>query len=239
MLKQLYEKYVLRYYKILIAIGGTVVLCSFGFFIVYHYSYNEDKNSINQANDIVKVDASDDVVNEAKPNYYYIDIKGAVVNPNVYQALEGMRINDVIKLAGGLTDQADTSVLNLSKKISDEMTIIIYTKDEIAKFKASEQPKQEIIKYIEKDCNCPDPNINGACINNESNEGNGDISLKIALNSATKEDLMTLSGIGEVRAQDIIDYRATNGLFKSIDDIKNITGIGDSIFDKIKDFITL
>jgi len=128
--------------------------------------------------------------------------------------------------------------LNLSKKVTDEMVIIIYTKEEIKKFREGNVTIKEVIKYIGKDCECPDPNINGACIKDDEQQESNSLSL-ISINTATKEQLMTLTGIGESKAQSIIDYRTTNGLFKNITDLKNITGIGDSIFDKIKDYITL
>jgi competence protein ComEA len=193
-------------------------------------------------NNILNETISDDTTKEkeeSNENYYYVDIKGAVNNPNVYKVIDGSRIIDAINLAGGLTEYADTSILNLSKKINDQMFIYIYTKDEIKQFKENGETKTEIIKYIEKECNCPDPVINNACANDNSSSNNDSTSTKVSLNTANKEALMTLPGIGESKAQNIIDYRTANGLFNSIDDIKNVTGIGDSIFDQIKNFITL
>lgn len=237
MLNKIYEKYVLKHFKIMIIIGGIVIAASAGFILIYHNSFSKQKNDDNEVKDIVKRDIVEEPVVPQKGNYY-VDIKGAVVNPNVYSVVEGARVIDVIRLAGGLTKQADTSVLNLSKKVSDEMTIIIYTDDDMVKFKKQLKPQEEIIKYIEKECKCPDPDINDACTDTEENNDDGD-STKVSLNNATKDELMTLSGIGEAKAQDIIDYRVSNGGFKTIDDIKNVTGIGDSIFAQIKDYITL
>jgi competence protein ComEA len=139
-------------------------------------------------------------------------------------------------MAGGLTNEADTSTLNLSKKVIDEMQIIIYTKAQIQQYKENNKSITEVIKYIEKECKCPDPTINDACINEESTY---EKTSKISLNNATKEELMTLPNIGESKANAIIEYRTNNSLFSSIEDIKNVTGIGDSIFDKIKDYITI
>lgn len=239
MLKEIYEKYVLKYYKILIAVGVILVLSTIGFVIISHSTYSSKEKEDFSTNDLVIEDTKEVLDVEKQETYYYVDIKGSITNPNIYQVEEGSRIADVIKMAGGLTDQADTGVLNLSKKVNDEMVIIIYTKDEIAKFKDGGETIQEVIKYIETDCECPDPAINGACIDNKVTQSESGIASKISLNAATKDELMTLSGIGDAKAQDIIDYRTSNGEFKSIEDIKNITGIGDSIFDKIKDYITL
>ena len=137
-------------------------------------------------------------------------------------------------MAGGLTENANTSVINLSKKITDEMVIIIYSNYEVENFKRTKEIEESIIKQ----CNQKDNNSlkNDACIVNNTEEN---INSKISLNSATKEELMTLSGIGEAKAEDIIDYRNKNGGFKNIEEIKNIKGIGDSMFDKIKDHITI
>jgi len=133
--------------------------------------------------------------------------------------------------AGGLTDQADTSVINLSKKVTDEMVIIVYSKEEVEKFKET----KEIEKEVYDKCNQKDENslINNACIESSSNT-----SSKISINTATLEELMTLPGIGESKAKDIINYRESNGPFNTIEDITKVTGIGESIFAKIKENIT-
>ena len=137
---------------------------------------------------------------------------------------------DVINEAGGLTDIADTSVINLSKKISDEMVIIIYSKEQVANF----SKVKEIEKQVQDKCNQPDQNslINNACITTEN------IITKISINTSTKEQLMTLQGIGEAKANDIIKYREENGPYETIEDLKKVPGIGDNLFAQIKEDIT-
>lgn len=166
---------------------------------------------------------------------YFVDIKGEINNPGVYEIDCNKRVIDVINLAGGLTDKADTSILNLSKKVQDEMYIIIYSNDQIKEYKKELLPSKEIIKRVEEKIICPD-NSNNACAKNSSKESNI-ITGKININIASKEELMSLTGIGESKADKIIEYRQNNK-FNSIEDIKNISGIGDSIFEKIKDSIT-
>ena len=143
------------------------------------------------------------------------------------------RVIDVINKAGGLTEHADTSVLNLSKKVIDEMVIIVYSKDEVKDFKKTKELEQQ----VQNNCIQKDENAlkNDACITNQETLQ----STKISINNATIEQLMTLPGIGESKAKEIIDYRTTNGPFTSIEDLKNIPGIGESIFAKIKENITL
>ena len=170
-----------------------------------------------------------------------VDIKGEVKKPGVYELEEGKRVNDVIKKAGGLTENADTTLLNLSKNLTDEMVIIIYNKSEIEKIRKDLTTPQTIIQYIEKECSCPDT-INDACIKKaETKENKEEASKdnKISINRGTLEELMTIPGIGESKAHAIIEYREKNGNFKNIEEIKNISGIGDTTFDKFKEYITI
>lgn len=172
-----------------------------------------------------------------------VDIKGAVTNPGVYELDENSRIMEVINMAGGLIEGANTSLINLSKKIVDEMVIIIYTNDEIENYKQSKIKTEYIYEteyvYIEVD-SCPDK-VNQACINEykEPEQTNTEQSNKININTASADSLTTLSGIGNSKAQAIIDYRNQNGNFKDISELSNVTGIGNSIIEKIKDNITI
>lgn len=169
---------------------------------------------------------------------YFVDIKGSINNPGVYEVDCDKRVIDVINIAGGLTDNADTTILNLSKKVKDEMYIIVYSNDEIKEYKQKLLPSKEIIKQVEEKIICPD-NSNDACekTNKSSSKEEVKVEGKININIASKDELMTLTGIGESKADKIIEYRNSNK-FNTIDDIKNISGIGESIFTKIKDNIT-
>ena len=188
-------EYIKRYYKFILV--GTILLliiiCSIYFAL----------NNVNE-------DTSDDiVVKEEKEktnmeNYYYIDVKGEIKNPGVYKLKEGKRIIDALNLAGGITDNADTTNINLSKKITDEMCIIVLSKKD----------NQETNNTLERKS-------------------------KISINTATINDLQSLSGIGESKASAIIKYREENGLFTQIEDIKNVPGIGESLYEKIKDNIEI
>jgi len=164
---------------------------------------------------------------------YKVDIKGEIITPGIYTLSSNSRVIDVIEKAGGLTENADTSVINLSKKISDEMVIIIYSYAEVEDFKNT----KEIEELVQDKCLQKDENAleNDACITDSSSTTTLE---KVSINTATLEELMTLSGIGESKAQEIINYRETNGNFNTIEEIKNVSGIGDSIFEKIKDNIT-
>ncbi len=173
----------------------------------------------------------------------YVDIKGAVKIPGVYELEKNTRTNKLIEKAGGLTEEADTTYINLAKKLQDEMVVIIYTKDQIKKAKEKETlaPKE-----INNTCICPKI-TNDVCITKENttektnNNKEEQITQtnKININTASEEDLQTLTGIGASKAKAIIEYREQNGPFNKPEDITNVSGIGESAYEKIKDNITV
>jgi competence protein ComEA len=116
----------------------------------------------------------------------YVDVKGAVNKPGMYSLADGKRVNDVIKMAGGLIEQADTKQVNYALKLVDQMVVYI----------------PQIGEIVEN---------NVSTINSTSQK----VDNKINLNTATLEELQTLTGIGAKKAQKIIDYREANGLFTS------------------------
>lgn len=165
--------------------------------------------------------------------YYKVDVKGQVNAPGIYELKENSRVIDAINMAGGLTGDANTTVINLSKKIKDEMVIIIYSNSEVVDFSKTKEEESDILgRCYQKD---ETSLMNDACIESEEVS----TSSLVSINTATLEQLMTLSGIGEAKALDIINYREANGDFKTIDELRNVSGIGDSLFDKIKENITL
>ena len=162
---------------------------------------------------------------------YYVDIKGAVKKPGVYKVTKGSIVNDVINLAGGLKSTANTKYINLSYEVNNHDVINIYTNSEV---------KSNSIKM---ECSCPNIDIS-SCDNSSIVTNNGtsinvsNVSGKVNINTASKEELMSISGIGESKALAIIEYR-NNNKFNSIEDIKNVSGIGDSLYNTIKDSITV
>ena len=117
------------------------------------------------------------------------------------------------------------------------MVIIVYSKTEVADFHKT----KEIEKQVEEQCQQKNEEalINDACIKTEEEVKKEEKTGKISINNATKEELMTLPGIGESKAKEIINYREKNGPFKTVEDLKKVTGIGDNIFAQIKENITL
>lgn len=168
---------------------------------------------------IESVDAneSEEVINDVS-----VDIKGLIVNPGVYNIKSDSRIIDVIELAGGLKEGANTEQINLSKKVTDEMVIVIYSNEEVESMKKNDSYNNiDNANYVEE------------YKINDTSDG------KVSINTSTLEELMTLKGIGKSKAEAIIKYRNTVGLFNSIEEIMNVSGIGESIYKKIKDNIKL
>ena len=188
-------------------------------------------------------ETSNNIINTTSINTendkYKVDIKGSVKNPGVYEVDSNKRVEDVIQKAGGLLKDADTSVTNLSKKVQDEMVIIIYSKDEVENFT---ETKEKESKENNK-CSNNDKLNNDSCVDNSTNTSktkqNTSKSSSVNINSASLDELTTLTGIGEAKAKLIIEYRNKNGNFKSIEDIMNVKGIGQSLFDKIKNNIKI
>ena len=205
--------------------------------VIVFIIFNKDSEEIQLEEEIIKTE--ENILEEEKivSEIVKVDIKGAVKNPGVYEVEENSRVSDVIDISGGLTNEADTSVINLSKNVVDEMVIIIYTKDEINEMKKGSTS----IKYIEKECICPKLE-NDACIeniiDNVPDNNSSSTSGKISLNNASLDELMTLDGIGEKKAQAIIEYRKKHS-FKSIEEILEVDGIGTATYEKIKDRLTI
>lgn len=223
--KYRYRKQILIVSLIIILIGGVTGLS------IYKYLKSNKKEPKEEIVITKKNSLEKKKVEQIEK--YKVDIKGEVINPGIYSLEKDKRVIDVIALAGGLTENADTSVINLSKKIKDEMVIIVYSHEQVTDFKKT----KEIEKQVQEKCIQPDENSlqNDSCIKTENTTQTG----LININTASLEELTTLPGIGESKAKDIIKYREANNGFKSIDELTNISGIGESILVKIKKNITV
>lgn len=195
--------------------------------IIFYLKYDFSKNEKNEVNELV--------IEEQTPveTKVFVEIKGEVVTPGIYEIKSDKRVLDVIKLADGLTENADTSVINLSKKVLDEMVIVIYSKEQVTNFLKVKEEEEVLIDHCKEDS----LTSNNACIpsgNNSNSDSNG----LISINTATKEELMTLPGVGEAKAIAIINYRTEVGPFENIQDLTKVSGIGEAVYAQIKDLIT-
>lgn len=148
-------------------------------------------------------------VQDSQGDLCYVHVCGEVECPGVYELAAGSRIYEAVELAGGMKETAQSSALNLAEEIVDGQQIYVPSKEE-GRSSAVAAAGQTA---------------------GQMDDG------KVDLNTAGKEELMTLSGIGEVRAEAIIEYREEKGKFSSIEELKEIEGIKDGVFGKIKDKI--
>lgn len=225
-----------RYRKqIIITIIVVLIVSSLTITTIYFYEPKKEKKisslKVKKTSNPIK----EDTLNQKENKKYMVDIKGEVQTPGIYELENSSRVIDVINEAGGLTENADTTVINLSKKISDEMVIIIYSKWQVEHWKETKEQG----KYLQEQCisQKEEQAKNDACIDDTEENTNSTPSI-ININTATKEELMTLTGIGESKAEAIISYREKTA-FTKIEDIKNVSGIGDSIYEDIKNNITV
>lgn len=160
---------------------------------------NEEKTNIVEANkDVETFEAKEKVINQK------VYISGEITNPGVYTFNDGDRIIDIIKYAGGETEDASLDNINLAEIVVDEQHIII-------------------------------PNFNEEI----AISSNSSAFKKININNATEDELTELNGVGEATAKNIIKYREENGKFNSIEEIMNVSGIGEKTFEKFEDEITV
>ena len=226
----------------LISFVILLIIIQYGLFVYFYYVKSFKSENASQVQE--SVETFDEEPNEKeKLSEFYVEIKGAVNSPGVFKVTSDNIINDAINMAGGLKNNAYTKNINLSKNVSKEMVVYVYTNYEYSLLNTKEETYE---------CNCPKQDIS-ACtdkgasiITSDENKpeevpnSNSEVeNSKVNINNATKEMLTSLSGIGDAKAQKIIDYRNENGLFKSIEDIKNVTGISEKLFEQIKEFITI
>lgn len=237
------EKFMMFYSKyrdyILCAI---ILIVMFGVQAVFFWYFYNDINTLRK--DFDKRNIYSVKVDKGVSNKLIVDIKGEVKKPGVYYLDKGKRVIDVVNKAGGFTIDADSSANNLSKKIFDEMVIVIYSKDEIRDFVHTKENEA----IVEERCTS-DIVSNNSCytvskdsktndkITSSKNNSSSEKKL-VSINDATLEELMTLSGIGESKAKAIIEYRSKKK-FNTIEELKEVSGIGDSLFEKIKGNITV
>ena len=203
--------------KKLIGIIGIIALLLI-FLVCMYVSGGIDELNSNSIDDIFVEESSEvstensnekqELLNEQ--NKIVVEIKGEVKNPNIYYLNEDSIIDDLIVAAGGLRENANTSQINRAEQLQNHQSIYIPSNEEI------QNSAEEVVNKV----------------NNQNNSN------LININTASVSELDALPGVGPSKAQAIITYREENGPFKSIEEIKNVSGIGESSFEKIKDLIT-
>ena len=172
------------------------------------------------------------VSEETAVSVCYVHLCGDVVLPGVFEWDEGSRIFQVVERAGGFTERAAAQYLNMAQVVSDGMKIVVPDGESL--------DGAEYYGLDSEGGNHGAGSAGAGVIMPEGKSAGGSTAKeKVNLNTATREELMTLMGIGEAKADDIIAYRESHGGFQKIEDIKKISGIKDAAFEKIKDDITV
>lgn len=204
---------IIEKYKSILMIAAAGVML----FVLYLLNFSDSKQEEgnfttmgieDEVPETVEAEAPEPPPSEQEDASVYVDVKGEVEAPGLYEVRKGERLKFVIDRAGGFTPQADSNIINLAIKVTDEMLI-----------------------YVPKigEAEAAFPVIQG-------NQGSSE-ETRINLNEATKEEFESLPGIGPAKAATFIQYREENGPFNKIEDIKNISGIGDKTFEKLKEYI--
>ena len=238
-------KYINRKQKKILIIVITIITIGVAYYAYTSFGKNdftiESSNlEINGVNEEEKSKVENGVDSEEKEdenseNKIIVHISGEVKNQGVVELEENSRVNDAIEKAGGVTENAYMKDINLAYKLEDGMKIYIPSKEEVENSKnngtsvnGGVSSSNEYYSYGE--------NTNGSSnVNSKKDESNK----KVNINTANKEELDTLPGIGEATAGKIIDYRNKNGKFKTKEEIKEVSGIGDSKYERIKDLIEI
>ena len=201
-------------------------------FIIYLIMNNSEDNALNWEEDIImqntqneenrknKIGESTNEIEEEE--IIVVHITGEVKKEGILYLAKGARIADAIKEAGGETDEADLSQVNLAYKLQDGQKIYIPNKNEKVSMYITDNGGNNIIEE-----------------SNNTQNGEKGGSKKVNINTASQSELDSLPGIGPALAQNIIDYREENGGFKSIEELQNVKGIGDAKYDDIKDNVTI
>ena len=202
---------------VVIAAASGLAMAGFGGHssdVSFERSDEASASDVRGAGDASPDDADEPSAKSSSSAEVYVDVDGAVVKPGVYRLKDGARVSQAIDAAGGFSEKANQTAWNLAEVLQDGMQVYIPSKDEAKEALNEEQSLGKDLSASQKEDT-------------------------VNINTASKEELMTLPGIGESRADAVIACREEKGSFTSIEGIKDAAGIGDGIFNRIKDLITV
>ncbi|EGO2729655.1 competence protein ComEA [Enterococcus faecalis] len=209
-LKQLPKKW------LLLGSGASMVILItllVGIYLMVNKKAQVDTTMWEETSLTTTAEAATDATKERAETMIYVDIKGAVKVPGIYQLKNQQRIWDALALAGGVSEEADTAQVNYAQKVKDQMIIYVPKKGE------SVAQSLETLQ--------------------ESAPAQQNQEEKINVNTATEAELQTISGIGAKKAQEIIRFRDEQGPFKTVEELKNVPGIGEKTVERLKDMLTV
>lgn len=217
---QIWKKYRKWISLVIVAIGLVLGLLIWQFNDSKQKAAAEKVETYFSADKKTKKTASSEGTNKPSPprQEIIVDMKGAVRKPGIYRMSSTDRVSDAINKAGGLADKADRDKVNLAQKVSDEMVVYVPEKGE----------------------DLPKIQAGGAAATSVGMQpGNGADQTQVNINTADEQELQNLPGIGPAKAKTIIQYREEHGLFKSVEDLTNVSGIGEKSLEKIKPQATI
>lgn len=209
-LKQLPKKW------LLLGSGASIVILItllVGIYLMVNKEPQVDTTMWEETSLTTTAEVATDATQERAETMIYVDIKGAVKVPGIYQLKNQQRIWDALALAGGVSEEADTTQVNYAQKVKDQMIIYVPKKGE---------PVPQSLETLQESAPAQ-----------QNQEG------KINLNTATEAELQTISGIGAKKAQEIIRFRDEQGPFKTVEELKNVSGIGEKTVERLKDMLTV
>lgn len=209
-LKQLPKKW------LLLGSGASIVILItllVGIYLMVNKEPQVDTTMWEETSLNTTTEVATDATKERAETMIYVDIKGAVKVPGIYQLKNQQRIWDALALAGGVSEEADTAQVNYAQKVKDQMIIYVPKKGEAV---------AQSLETLQ-----------------ESAPAQQNQEEKINLNTATEAELQTISGIGAKKAQEIIRFRDEQGPFKTVEELKNVPGIGEKTVERLKDMLTV
>lgn len=209
-LKQLPKKWLLLGSGVFMVILITLLV---GIYLMVNKEPQVDTTMWEETSLNTTTEVATDATKERAETMIYVDIKGAVKVPGIYQLKNQQRIWDALALAGGVSEEADTTQVNYAQKVKDQMIIYVPKKGE---------PVPQSLETLQ-----------------ESAPAQQNQEEKINLNTATEAELQTISGIGAKKAQEIIRFRDEQGPFKTVEELKNVPGIGEKTVERLKDMLTV
>lgn len=223
--------------KIAIGIIGAIIIIA-----IFYYIYTKEEDSMISTEEIIQENISENLEETEESvkedaTKIIVHVSGAVNKEGVVELEENSRVSDAIDKAEGLKENADTKNINLAFKLEDGMKIYIPTIEESAKKQEQAENQDtgdETLDYVTSSSGVvQDEGVKGETGQKSSQKN----SQKININTATQTELETLPGIGPATSLKIVNYREENGPFKSIEEIKEVSGIGDAKYENIKDLI--
>lgn len=191
---------------------GLLIVCVIGGILAFWFSRPKEEPAVEWQTFSSESQEALESVTELDSGVIYVDLKGAVYQPGMYQLTKGARLLDLVQVGGGFLDNADQNQVNLALLLEDQQVIYIpKVGEELALLEASQTQSQ----------------------------GQSEVSEKININTASQAELETLSGIGPKKAQKIIAFREEQGSFKSIEDLKNVSGFGEKSVAALAEEITV